>query len=116
MIPRKQALSNLVSYNESIDSLVHALKAFGWDSRDELVILTCQHILNVLDRYLSREISATQLELWANAIEGREDIAFDPQHEASISDAIYQLANPLLTELISDESVMRMIQNLNKIP
>lgn len=112
MVTRKQALINLVSYNEPIHSLVYALKAFGWDSRDELVILTPQHILSVIGRYLSGEVTADQLELWANTIEGREDIAFDSQHEASINDAIHQLANPLLTEPISHESVARIIQNL----
>lgn len=67
----------------------------GWDS-DELVACGAQHIEGVIDRFEAGEISATEVEDWANLIEGREHIAMSE----TVTEGIYWLANPTLNYVL----------------
>lgn len=95
-----------------MDQLTHTLQHFPWDSPTELVILTPDHIRHVVARYLTGELNEQQLEDWANAIEGREDIGFLPSSEVVLQDAVFQLANPLLTQPITHKSMEQLLKTL----
>lgn len=112
MQTRTEILSKLLAYQTSLDELTQLLKQFPWDSREELVVLTPDHISHILQRYLAGEFSEQQLEDWANAIEGREDIGFLLGHEDALADAIHQLANPLLTQPIIPLWAQGLLQEL----
>ena len=113
MKTRAEALSNLLFYHMPIEQLVSDLKQFPWDSEIALVVLTPEHILHVGERYLKGELTEEQLEDWANAIECREDIAFLPAYKTMLEDAIYQLANPLLTSPITFQNVEHLLSEIN---
>lgn len=49
-------------------------------------------IAAVLQRFKAGELTASQVEAWAEMIEGREDIDLD----ATAREAIFQLANPII--------------------
>ncbi len=112
MQTRTEILSKLLAYQTSMDELTLLLQQFPWDSREELVVLTPDHVRHIINRYLSGELNEQQLEDWANAIESREDIGFLPGHENALSEAIHQLANPLLTQPISSSSAQGLLQEL----
>jgi hypothetical protein len=109
---RKEALVALLAYNAPLDQLVCALKQFPWDSEQELVTLKPVHIRAVLLRYLAQEITAQQVEDWANAIEGREDIAFEEAFESILGECIHQLANPLLTKPLTKDLAEELLRLL----
>jgi len=109
---RKNALENLINFNKDITNLTNNLQSFPWDSDVTLVTLTRVHIKEVLRRYLANELNEKQLECWANAIEGREDIAFETKNKDTIQNAIHQLANPLLTVPISITSARKLLDTL----
>ncbi|MBC6475616.1 MAG: hypothetical protein GDA48_24740 [Hormoscilla sp. GM102CHS1] len=44
-----------------------------------------------------------EVENWANAIDCREDIAWEKEFSASVLALIQELANPLLTRPLSEE-------------
>jgi hypothetical protein len=45
-----------------------------WDSDEELVTLTPEHLARMLERFLSGDLTSSDLDRRANAIEGRDDI------------------------------------------
>ena len=52
-----------------------------------------EHLLAILERWQSRELTAAEVEDWANLVEWREDP--DPA-DPVVADAVFDLANPVL--------------------
>lgn len=73
----------------------------GWDSDRQLVILKRQDVAAILERYLANELSAADVEDWANALENREDLGYEQGSKDLLSLVIEELANPLLTRPLS---------------
>lgn len=82
--------------------MISEVKALPWDAEQDLVRLDSDDVISVLQRYLAGELDRTDLEVWADLIEGREDIGFEPGHEDVLKNIIYELANPtIMNELTS---------------
>jgi hypothetical protein len=75
------------------------LQAFPWDSESDLVVMNAQDFARVLRRYCLGEIASPEIEDWANALECREDLGFA---SATLRELLHELANPLLTESLSN--------------
>jgi hypothetical protein len=81
---RAELLGKLVRYDGSPAPILSELREMGWDWNGEpLLLLTKEHFLGVMDRYLAGSISAQELEEWAESLEQREDVAFSVEDEAS---------------------------------
>ena len=93
---REAILSSLISFDAPISKLTTELSALTWDS-EPVVTLARHDIVAVLERFSSGEIDALTVEEWANLVECREDIDFEPGHTDVIQAAIHDLANPLLS-------------------
>lgn len=91
---RERLLRLLVGGAEPLEEIVANLRQFGWDSDQDLVVLTREHAGAVLDRYLRGEIDSSTVETWANAIEGREDIGYAPSSEDTLAEFVFEIANP----------------------
>jgi hypothetical protein len=50
----------------------------------ELALLSVGHATNILNRFVTGRIPAVEVENWANAVEGRDDIGFDSAEENGI--------------------------------
>jgi hypothetical protein len=57
-------------------------------------------------------ISAADVEDWANAVEGREDVGREAGYESLLNDAIFELANPMLHEPLTREHKDRLSARL----
>ncbi|MGH3623468.1 MAG: hypothetical protein ACRDQ5_17000 [Sciscionella sp.] len=90
---RAHALDDLVHLRVPVAEAIAALGRFPWDSDTELVTLDADALAHVLDRFLEGSLLPQALEDWANAVEGRDDIAFSSD---DLIDHIAELANPLL--------------------
>lgn len=107
---RERAVADLVHLREDLDASIAELRAYPWDCDDELVGLGPPELRNVLDAFLADEVPADELERWANAVEAREDIGFRPQ---GIIDLITELANPLLFDQLTRDSVSKLLVRLS---
>ncbi len=114
MIERKSLLEKLVGFDAKLAIILPLLRQFGWDSDKTLVILQREDIVSVLDRYLKSVLSASDIEQWANAIEGREDIEYEAGHGSTISAAIHELANPILTASLTIKNAKKLIGQLQQ--
>jgi len=93
---RIEALRGLIEFREPIPVSIGRLREFPWDSDRALVVLTGDDLARMLDRYLQGELSNMELEEWANALEGRDDIGYEPSTDDNLKRIIFELANPLL--------------------
>ena len=91
---RQEALSLLVRFDGPLDALRSNLAAFpfDWDG-PPLATLSREHVLQVLARWNAGELSAEQIEGWANLLEGRDDLN---HADGCVADAVFDLANPEL--------------------
>jgi hypothetical protein len=108
MKTRSQALNDLLQYNQPMDWINAALKNFPWDSDAIHAVLTRAHITTVLQRYLDGTLFENQVEAWANAVEGRDDIAWEEGYEELLQETIHQLANPILTFPLTQNDAQKM--------
>lgn len=113
MNERLDVVSSLVAFSKPLKEISHELSLFDWDYEGEPLIVTSDTIIDVLRRYTSGEISAKEIEGWANLIECREDIVFEEEKEDELEDVIYRLANPILEEPLSDKLCERFIAILS---
>ncbi len=113
MTDRKTLLKKLIRFEAPVSELVSALHSFGWDGDKEFVKLQRSDIVQVLNQYLQSTLTESDIEEWANAIEGREDIEFEIGYDEAINDAVFELANPLLTQRLDLSAVNKIINRLN---
>ncbi len=109
---RRDALVDLVELRVSPREAVAAVKQLPWDSDVELVLLSRANVRELLTRYLQRELSSDDLEAWANAVEGREDLGAVPGDEELLRAFVFETANPVLAEPISDGYAHRWLDKV----
>lgn len=112
MNTRIQLLKSLLKFDKPPSEILPVLNSFGWDSKQPLITLQRQHIVNILQEYLNGKLSASDVENWANAIEGREDIAQEDDCEDIIDKVIFDLANPWLSCPLSPNSAQKYLAEL----
>lgn len=111
---RIELLNKLLNQESSVDFITEKLEEFGWDSPKDLVLMRKVHLINALNNYLNGKLSKSEIEDWANAIESREDVGFEADSEDLIREVIYELANPYLTEDLTKERAIAILNNLKK--
>lgn len=109
---RQEVLKALIELSAPLEKLTASVTSIGWDpDSNNLVELNRSHILKILNRYLSSELSEQEIEQWANLLEGREDIRFEYKNDQWIRQVIHELANPLLTKPLNRERAAKLIFN-----
>jgi hypothetical protein len=109
---RRDALIDLIELRSSLDAAIAAVRGLPWDSDVDLVFLTRANVDVLLQRYLRGELSAADLERWADAVESREDIGSEHGYEELLRAFVFETANPVLAEPISDGFARRWLERL----
>ncbi|WP_007026846.1 hypothetical protein [Saccharomonospora iraqiensis] len=106
---RQEIVTDLVEFRKPIEHTLAALREFPWDSDEELATLDVSALRRVVDMFERGRIDADELEEWADAVEGRDDIAFGSQ---DVIDAVNTLANPVLFGPLTKENVNRIVSEI----
>lgn len=114
MDPNERAviLSELITLRLPLEEAVARVRALPWDSDDELVVLDRSAALSALMNYRSGDLDPEQFEMWAETIEGREDIGFEAGYEELLSQFVFESANPLLTQDLRSSRASVWIERL----
>ena len=104
---RIEALRDLIELREPISVATSRLRFFPWDSDSALVTFSVNDLIRVIDGYLRGELSKTEVEEWAEAIEGRDDIGYESRTGGTLKQIIFELANPLLATAIDPTQALR---------
>ena len=87
---RVRVLERLVAAETPVASVVREMALFEWASDEELITLERGHVLSVLERRLAGELSEADCILWADTVEMREDIRYEPGHEPAIAEFLFE--------------------------
>ncbi len=110
MDSRESLLNALLSLSRPAREIARDLSAYGWDAPSSVIVLDAAPISSMLDRFITGEVSAAQVDDWASCIECRDDIEYDPSSKAGL--ALHELANPLLTCPLTRQSAAKLIATL----
>ncbi len=105
---RKVILSDLVELAKPLDEILINLKRLAWDSEVPLVTLEQRHLASVIRRYLDGKLSSEAVEVWPNAVEGRDDIGYEP--DTFVARLLHELANPRLTAPLTRERAAELLE------
>lgn len=109
---RLAVVGDLLVLGKPLEKIAGQLAAMGWDFEGDGVELQRQHLQAVLHRFLEAAMTAKDVEVWANLIEGREDVYFQTGSEEQIEAVLYELANPLLTQVLDQERATALLSVL----
>ena len=104
-------LLDLVHFKNNIDTLRNMLSQIGFDSETELVYMSRDDMVEILQRSLDKKISFLELEEWANLIECREDIGFE---DKKTQEMVFKLANPYLYGKLDEKQVLSYLNELDE--
>lgn len=105
-VDRISWLNALIKFSEPISTIETALNNFEWDCAVRLVTLLATDLRRVLERYANGELSARDVETWANLVEGREDIEIEENDRV----LLFELANPELTQQLSRARALEILR------
>ncbi|NIL61431.1 hypothetical protein [Salinispora arenicola] len=110
---RAAALRALIKLDMTPGAALTALAGYGWDSGEDLVMLTTTDLRRMLHRYLGGELTEDEWQLWAEALESRDDIGFDDETAEVIKEFIFQSATPEIFEPLSPLLARRWLSRLD---
>ena len=90
------AIEALVTFSVPVSEAKVCLEKYQWNTNTELVVLTQGHLRNALSLFKSGSLSASEVQDWAKAVEGRQDIGVS-------SSRCRKLLHELLLEQLSPE-------------
>lgn len=113
---RATILHDLIRFETPDQPLVDELRSFGWDwDGPPLAIIRGEDILRQLERCLAGDISSSDLQRWAENLEVREDVAFDPEQESILDEVFFQIATPEINRELTPEVCLELRNQLDKI-
>ena len=107
---RETLVSELIGYSREPAQIVASLATYKWDCPTPLAWLAPKDVASVLTRFVNSELSARDVADWANAVEGRDDIGYDPG--ALVGVTLHELANPALVRLLSVQRAAELVDKL----
>jgi len=107
---RETLVSELIGYSRKPAEIVASLATYKWDCPTPLAWVAPKDIASILSRYVNSELSARDVEDWANAVEGRDDIGYDPSAVAGVT--LHELANPALVRQLNVQRATELIGQL----
>jgi hypothetical protein len=105
-----ELLQNLITFSKPLDELAGQLALTTWDCEVPIATLMAIDVASVLQRHIKLEISTEEVLRWANYLEGREDIDFEPSKKHKIQEILHELANPFLTQELTTNRAEELVQ------
>jgi len=109
---RLTLVASLVECQGDITALRARLWRYPFDADVPLLTLQPSHIISVLERFISGVMPASDVESWAEAVEGRDDIAYAEGADATISDALAVLSAPEVNGALTPEFAQSLLRQL----
>jgi hypothetical protein len=104
---RGAAVRDLLELRVPVAQAVAALGRFEWDCDEELRTLTRADALRMLGGFQRHELTVGDCRLWAEALEGRDDVGFESGAEDVLKEFLFQIATPELAGPLTHEAASR---------
>lgn len=109
MRKREAILSDIINLSGDLNDLRDEISAYPWDCETPLITIKSTDLARVLDQFVSNDLLFQKLEEWANTIECREDVDFDP---VELRDIVFELANPYIYGIASKSRLVNIIGDI----
>jgi hypothetical protein len=113
MKQHKRLLREMITLGPDFDEAADASRALGWNGRFDIEVLSADDARLVLDRFLAGEFEIERLSLWAESLEGREDLELDQNAPADLATLLFELATPQIND-VSRESIRQWVDRLSR--
>jgi hypothetical protein len=105
---RPSLLRRVMRYEMPLEETLLLLRTYAWDSDEELVTLTAVDVVTLIDRFFAGELSARQVQHWAELLELRDDVGFEERWAEPLRLAVQELATPEVFGAITPNLLRRM--------
>ena len=95
------ALEKLLALRGPVAAARAKLSEFDWDA-DELVVLTTDHVVSVLERVRDGQVEPAEAEAWADSVHLRDDIGREPGREDLLNEVLIEMSSPELFGKLPD--------------
>ena len=109
MRDRTLLVTELIHNPEKTIEIVQELLAHGHACEKHLAEVCKVDVLTAIKRFDRGSLTATQVETWANCLQGRMDVGFEFGEEGVVNEAVFWLANPALHWPIDGEMHQRIV-------
>jgi hypothetical protein len=104
-------VTELVTLSRPLQDILQDLARLHHDADAELITLERGHVAAVLQRYLSGELSADDVESWADAVDLQDEIGV-PDDDQVLADTLFGLANPPAAKPLTPASAQALLTAL----
>lgn len=111
MRTREEILIDLIKFKGNIFDLEKELSAYPWDCELPIIIVSKEDIFSILIKFKENKISYQDVFEWADAIECRDDIDFEPEE---LQEIVHELAYPDNDTLRYQKMIHDIYNKLNK--
>jgi hypothetical protein len=111
---RVNALQDLLELRRPITQAAAAVDQLPWDSDAELVTLRRGDAIRLIEGCLRGKISQDDLRVWAETLEGRDDVGFELDFEDVLKQLLFEFSSPELFEPISPPMLQRWLRRLHQ--
>lgn len=105
-------LRDFLELNCPLQLALDRISKIPWSSDKDLIVLTSENIIGVLNRFLNGELSRSDVKAWAEEVELREDIGIEPDPNDLLIDVLFEVANPEITYELDPERARLLLQKL----
>ena len=112
MRSRQELIRRIVEGEFPVAPLREELAAYPWDADDPLVSLRPDHVRRVVERFLLGELTSSNVQEWAEAVELRDDVDFDDT-ELDLARLMFILANPEVNGPLTPERARELLSALD---
>jgi hypothetical protein len=110
--PHRSALAELLCFEQSLTQVQQQLQEFPYDYAGKPVVLTKTHLTSALQRCIKGEITAEDLENWAELLVGRPGIALETGSESKLEAVLFQMSTPEINAPLSAITCWRLLKEL----
>jgi|GEM_PF-2681458 hypothetical protein len=74
---RLKIIRELIEKPIDLEKINISLNSFDWDYEGECILLHRKNLMDIFDRYLSKEVDGNFLKNWADIVELREEVEYE---------------------------------------
>jgi hypothetical protein len=112
---RVDALTRLLELTPPVQNTIEAATELPRDQTYDLVTLTPGHVRSALERLLYGDVTGDEIEAWAEALHGRDDVALEEAHRDLLADFLYRSSTPELFGALTPSHAREWLNRLETI-
>jgi hypothetical protein len=108
---RRTALLNLMNLGEPVDAALRSLAKYRWGETVAIQV-DRSHVVRLLEAFVAGRVTNDEVERWAFALAGRDDVDYEPHMSAEIAQFMFEAENPEINGVLTVDRASEWIRRL----